>query len=149
MYKSINDFKKINQRRTKTVKDEKGGLFVVFHSILARCSSHFYQLFSLHGFSNVRQTEIHTAEPLGPEPSAFVAETAIAKIKGNNSPGFDQIPAKLIKAVCRKIRYEIHKLETSVFNKEELSEEWKESIIVPVYKKDDKTDFSNCRGISL
>ena len=30
-----------------------------------------------------------------------------------------------------------------------MSQEWKESIIVPIYKKDDKTDCSNYKGISL
>ena len=34
-------------------------------------------------------------------------------------------------------------------NKEELPEEWKELIIVPVYKKGEKTDCSNYGGISL
>ena len=33
------------------------------------------------------------------------------------------------------------KFVISIWNKEELSEEWKESITLPVYKKDDKTDF--------
>jgi len=33
--------------------------------------------------------------------------------------------------------------------KEELPEEWKESIIVPIHKNGDKTDFNNYRGISL
>jgi len=31
----------------------------------------------------------------------------------------------------------------------ELPEEWKESIVVPIYKKGDKRECSNYRGISL
>jgi hypothetical protein len=30
-----------------------------------------------------------------------------------------------------------------------LPEKWKESIIVPIYKEGDKTDYINYRGISL
>jgi hypothetical protein len=41
------------------------------------------------------------------------------------------------------------KLNNSIWDKEELPEKVKESIIVPLYKKDEKTDFSNYRGISL
>jgi hypothetical protein len=43
----------------------------------------------------------------------------------------------------------IHKLINSTRNKEELSDQWKESIIVPIHKKSDKTDCNNYRGISL
>ena len=50
----------------------------------------------------------HTAEPLVPEPSASEFELAIEKLKSDNSPGIDQIPAELIKAGGRTIRYEIH-----------------------------------------
>ena len=60
-----------------------------------------------------------------------------------------QIPAELIKEGGRTIRYQIHKLIVSVWNKEELPVEWKESIIVPIHKKGDKTDCNNYRGISL
>jgi hypothetical protein len=36
-----------------------------------------------------------------------------------------------------------------VWSKEELPQQWKESIIVPIYKKGDKNDFHSCWGISL
>ena len=36
----------------------------------------------------------------------------------------------------------------SIWNKEELPKEWKESHTVPIYKKGDKTDCSNYIGIS-
>jgi len=56
----------------------------------------------------------------------------------------------LVKARGRNIYCETHKLTNSILNKEELPEEWKESIIVPVYKKGDKTDCSsNYRDISI
>jgi hypothetical protein len=42
----------------------------------------------------------------------------------------------------------IHKLTNCIWNNEELSEKWQESIIVPIYKKGYKTDCSNYRGIS-
>jgi hypothetical protein len=98
---------------------------------------------NVHGVKDVRQTEIHTAEPLVPEPSACEVEMAIEKLKRKKSPGIDQIPAELIKAGGGTICSEIHKLMNSVWNKEELPEQWKESIIVPIYKKGDETDCSN------
>ena len=55
----------------------------------------------------------------------------------------------MIKAGGRTICCAVHKLIISIWNKEELPEEWKESIIVPIYKKGDKTDCNNYRGISL
>ena len=84
-----------------------------------------------------------------PEPSAFEVELAIEKLKSHKSPGTDEIPAELIKARGRTIHCVIHKLIISILNKEELPEEWKESIIVPIHKKRDKTDCNNYRGISL
>jgi hypothetical protein len=47
------------------------------------------------------------------------------------------------------LRSEIHKLIHSVWNKEELPDQWKESVIVLVHKKGNKSDCSNYPGISL
>jgi len=137
------------QARTIIVKDEKGELVADPHSIMARWRNYFFQLLNVHEDNDVRQAEIHTVEPLMPEPSAFEVQLAIAKLKNHKSPGIDQIPAELIKASGRTTCRAIHKLIISIWNKEELPEEWKESIIVPIYKKGDKTDCNNYRGISL
>jgi hypothetical protein len=116
LYRGINDFKKGYQPRTNVVKDENGDRVADSHSTSARLRNHFFQLLNIHGVNDVRQTEIHTAEPLVPELNESEVEMAIEKLKIHESPGVDQIPAELIKAVCRNIRAEIRKLIYSIWN---------------------------------
>jgi hypothetical protein len=60
-----------------------------------------------------------------PELSAFEFGMAIEKLNRHKSPDTNQILAELIKAGGRSICSETHKLIYSVWNKEELSEDWK------------------------
>jgi len=73
---------------------------------------------------------------------------AIEKLKRHKSPGIDHVPGELIEARGRTIHFEIHEIIISIWNKEELPEEWMRSIILPIFTKVDKTGFSNYRGIS-
>ena len=75
--------------------DKKGDLVADSHGILARCRNHFSQPLNIHGVNGVRQTELHTAEPLVSEPSAFEVELTFEKLKSHKSPGIYQIPAEL------------------------------------------------------
>jgi len=103
LYRGISDFKKGYQPRCNIAKDEKGDLVADSHGIVARWRKYFSQLFNVHGVKDVEQAEIHTAEPLVPEPSASEVELAIDKLKSHKSPGIDQILAELIKAGGRTI----------------------------------------------
>ena len=87
------------------------------NSVMARWRNHFSQLFSVHDVNDVRHTEIHTAVPLVPEPSAFEVEMAIDKLKRHKSSGNDQFPAELIKAGDRTIHIQIYKHINSIWNK--------------------------------
>jgi hypothetical protein len=87
--------KKGYQPRTNKVKDTKGDFVEKSHGILTRWRNHFSQLLNVHWINYVRQTEIHTAEPLVPEPSASAVELGTEKLKSHKSPGIDQIPAEL------------------------------------------------------
>ena len=105
------------------MKHDKGDLVTDYHSIPARWRNYFSQILNAHGVNDVRQTEIHTAEPPVPEPSVSEIELVIEKLKSHKSPGIDQIPAEVIKAGGKTICSEIHKLIISIWNKEELPEE--------------------------
>jgi hypothetical protein len=63
-------------------------------------------------------------------------------LKSYTSLGVDQIPAELIQAGEEALRLEIHKL-IKVIWKKELPRKWKESVVVPIHKKGDKTGCSN------
>jgi hypothetical protein len=70
-------------------------------------------------------------------------------LKNYKVPGSNQIPAELIQAGGETSWPEIHKLINSIRKKEELLHQWKKSIIVPIYKKDNKTDGNIYHGVSL
>jgi hypothetical protein len=80
LYRGINEFKKGYRLRINIIKDENGNLLAVPHSILNRWKNFFSQVLHVHGICDVRQKDIHTAEPLVPEPSIVEVEIAIRKL---------------------------------------------------------------------
>jgi len=84
-----------------------------------------------------------------PVPSAFDVEMVIEKIKRHKSPGTDQISVELIKGGDRTISFETYERINSIWNREILPEDWKESIVVPIYMKDVPTGCSYYTGISI
>jgi hypothetical protein len=107
----------------------------------------FLSVTECHSGSDVRQ--IHTAAQLLPNPSPPEVEIAISKLKKYKSTGISQTLAELVQARGKTLLPQIHKVSNSIWNKEELSDQWKESVILPVHKKGDKTDCNNYRQISL
>jgi hypothetical protein len=94
----------------------------------------YSQLLNVHDVSDVRQIEVHMAEPLVHGPSRLQVEIPNANLKKYKSPGSDEIPAELIQAGGEILLSAIHKLINSVLIKEELPDQWKESIITTSQK---------------
>jgi hypothetical protein len=74
---------------------------------LTRWKNYFCQLLLVQGAAGIRQTEIHTAEPFMPEPSAAEVEVTIRELKRYKAPGSDQITAEMIQAGGETLRSEI------------------------------------------
>jgi hypothetical protein len=79
----------------------------------------------------------------------FEVEIAIAKLERYKSPGSNHISAEIIQAGGEILCSEIHKIINSISNREKFSDQWKESMIVPVHKMGDETACTNYPGVSL
>lgn len=84
----------------------------------------------------------------GHEPSPFEFEIVVAEFKRHKSPGIVQITAQLIQA---QVKYCVMRSINSLIMLKwrRISVHYKESIIVPIYTKGNRSDSSNYRGKSL
>jgi len=80
LYRDIHEFKNGYQRRTNIVKDNTVTWWQPPHSILDTGKKKFLSDDEVH-LVNVLKTEIHAAECLVPQPSAYEVEIAIEKLK--------------------------------------------------------------------
>jgi hypothetical protein len=92
---------------------------------------------------------MHTAEPLVPESRCLEIEISIENVRRYKSLGIDQIPAELPQAGGNTLRSEIHIFFNSIWNKEELLQKWKDSIIILIYEEGDEIVCSNYTRIML
>jgi hypothetical protein len=102
-----------------------------------------------HNNLNMWKNYWTTAELLVSGPSCFEVEFAVTNQKNYKLPASDKIPAELIQVGGEILMSAIHNLINSIWNMEELPDQWKESIITSIHKKGDKTDCNNHRRISM
>jgi O-glycosyl hydrolase len=76
--------------RTNMVREKNGDLLGDSYNIFNRWMNYFVQLLDVHGVNTVRQTAVHTAEPLVTED-----KTVLQKLERYKLPGIDQIMAEL------------------------------------------------------
>jgi hypothetical protein len=67
LYRGLNEFKEGYQPRINITKDENGNQLANLQGILNRWKNFFNQVVNIHGVHDVRQMDIHTAEPLVPK----------------------------------------------------------------------------------
>jgi hypothetical protein len=92
------------------VKDENDDLLADSSNIVNRWKSYLSQLLNVQYASDVRQIEVHSADPLVHRPSHFQVEISIAKLKTYRSPCSDEIMAELIQAGDEILVSVIHKI---------------------------------------
>ena len=76
-------------------------------------------------------------------------EIAVSKMKLNKSPGEDGLPVEFYKAFWKQLGSFLVKMYNECFESKELPLSMRKSVITLIHKKDDKSDITNYRPISL
>ena len=121
--------------------------------VVARWSEHFQKLLNVPGdidheaLENIPQRIIKTS--LDEIPTMDEMAKAIAGLKDGKAPGGDGIPAEAWKHGGDNLFSRLHQLITNAWEVGSVPQAWKDASIVTIYKKGDRTDCGNYRGISL
>ena len=88
-------------------------------------------------------------EELDAEFTESELHAAVFRQKNNKSPGIDNIPCEIIKAAYGVISPFLLNLYNRIYNTGEYPRSWGDGIITPIFKKGDKNEAQNYRGITL
>jgi exonuclease III len=122
-------------------------------SISSRWREHFQELLNREShvnddiFNRVPQKPIQ--DHLSDVPSIQEVEKAIHQLKNNKATGLDGVPAELFKVGGPALTDHTHGLIVKIWNTETIPTDLRDTSIVTIFKKGDKAQCGNYRGISL
>ena len=145
-------------RSAQYIRYEDGKLLRKLEKICARWRRYFASLLNTASAALNRTI----LESLSPKPIALsledppvVNETkkALRSMANDKATGPDELPAELLKLGLSDSSHEIllafHGIIVAVWMTAEVPQEWKYATIKVLHKKKDRTECSNCRGLSL
>ena len=152
-YRKVNESRSGYSQQPLLCKDKDGLVLADEERCIRRWAEYYKELLNPNRPPSRNDTNddlpFQTAQPHIAEPALQEVEHEIWKLKNFKAPGTDNVPGELFKHGGNALCMEMHELIKRIWNAEELPEEWKTSIICPLYKKGDKLECGNYRGISL
>ena len=128
-------------------------IFTDSKSVMARWSEYFQKLLNVPGdiepevMENIQKRSVNTA--LDEKPTMDEMVRAITGLKDGKAPGGDGIPAEVWKYGGANLSNRLHRWIIKVWEEGHVPQAWKDANIVTIYKKGERTECGNYRGISL
>ncbi|XP_026084958.1 uncharacterized protein LOC113060279 [Carassius auratus] len=122
-------------------------------SINARLKEHFQELLNRDSSAkpdiadHIPQSPIR--EDMGEPPTLTEVHNAIRNLRNNKATGPDGIPVEILKEGGPRLWQHIHHLLINVWERAEFPSELRDAQIVTIFKKGDRAECGNYRGISL
>ena len=156
--KVFEGIKKIQQKRSQqsnVIKDKQGTILTNPTAVKDRWEEHFSELYNqINSTDETILLEIPDDNGSGEDSCPLTitkdeVRRAISCLKRDKAPGVDMVTAEEIIATGEDGVDVMFALCCKIWTEERIPEEWKQSIIVPIYKKKDRLVCDNYRGISL
>ena len=138
--------------RMQTVKSKEGEVLTELQDVKNRWKENYEELYNNQNPVNKEMTDgIPQMPSYEEEPDILRGEVtaAIKKLTDNKAPGYDNTTAEELKATGEIGVDVLHRLCNIIWKTEVFPDDWGKAIITPIYKKKDKLDCGNYRGISL
>lgn len=93
--------------------------------------------------------EVVSNEKYTTPPALEEVITVLKEMKNYKSPGENGLVAELYKLGGETLQEQLHFIIKEVWNTETMPKRWSEALLCPIYKKGDRTECKNYRGIAL
>lgn len=119
--------------------------------IMARWKEYFTELLNIPEVDRNEWDERVRGEGMEGEERISMEEvrTALKDMRNGKAPGEDGIPTEILKHMGDGGIEWLHEILNQCWENKEVPDEWNKIIICPIYKKGDKMDCGNYRGIAL
>jgi hypothetical protein len=151
-YKRLNDIRLPFEPQVAMCRAKNLGLLTNKDQVLAKWKEHFEEHLNEGSKTEQPTRPVGLRDDDGIDidlPSRDEIEGAVKYLKNNKAAGDDSITAELLKNGGPNLVDASHEVIQQAWTSETLPRNWTEGVLCPVYKKDDKLDCKNHRGICL
>ena len=132
-------------QHVRVIKDENGNVMVNSEAVLKRWKEYFEKLINEE---NNREPRTEEAEVVKEEVNCV--KNALRRMKKGKAVGPDELPVEVWKCMGEMGIEFLTRLFNRLLMGERMSEEWRRSVLIPIYKnKGDAQCCGNYRGIKL
>jgi len=135
-----------------SVKDKSGEVLTDTEQVKDRWKEHFEELLNRPAPQRRFHPNTQQWDELDVDtgiPSMEEVKTAVKKLKNNKAAGIDQVNAEMLKGGGEVVLEHLHSLIGRIWREEEVPDDWRRSEIKVLFKKGDRKECKNYRGISL
>ncbi|KAK3524753.1 hypothetical protein QTP86_002469 [Hemibagrus guttatus] len=137
-------------QQVRVIKDRDGRVLTSEESVQRRWKEYFEELMNEENEREKRVEEVNSVEQKVDKIRKDEVRKALMRIKSGKAVGPDDIPVEVWKCLGEAAVEFLTSLFNRVLESERMPEEWRKSVLVPIFKyKGDVQSCSNYRGIKL